>query len=85
MQSNWPTNGSNNRRRTRFDILIDGEVLVTEKLEEEKPDEYYYKAYPLPEKLTKGKEKVTVTFKASERRGTGRIFGSRTVKRGEEK
>jgi len=77
--------GSSRRRRTQFDILIDGEVLLTEKLEEEKPNKFYYKAYPLPEKLTKGKKKVTVTFKSSERRGTGRIFGSRTVKRAEEK
>jgi DUF1680 family protein len=77
--------GSSRRRRTRFDILIDGEVLVTESLRDEKPNEFYYKTYQLPEKMTKGKDKVTVMFKAHERRGTGRIFGCLTVKRTEEK
>ena len=75
--------GGRRWRGTEFDILVNGEKLTTEKLQEEKPDDFYYTTYAVPETMTKGKETVTVKFETHERAGTGRIYECRTVRRGE--
>jgi hypothetical protein len=53
--------GSDAQRRA-FDILIDGHVVATQTLERNKPGEFFRVEYPLADKLTRGKNKITVKF-----------------------
>jgi DUF1680 family protein len=58
-----------------FDIFVDGEKLATQKLENNRPGEYYEEIYPLPARMTQGKEKVTVKFLAHPSKMAGGVFG----------
>ncbi|MGC8639968.1 MAG: beta-L-arabinofuranosidase domain-containing protein [Isosphaeraceae bacterium] len=62
-----------------FDILVDDTKLATERLERNRPEQFYDQAYRLPPELIKGKSKVTVTFKAHPGRMAGGIFGLRVL------
>ena len=62
-----------------FDILVDGTKLATQKLDRNKPDEFYDQTYPLPQELAKGKEKVTVKFQALPGKWAGGVFDLRIV------
>jgi len=64
-----------------FDILVDGTKVATQKLENNKPDQFFDVVYPLPAELTKGKENVTVRFQAHENRTAGGIFDCRILRR----
>jgi hypothetical protein len=70
--------GSERGRRV-FDILVDGKTLATERLANNRPEQFYYKVYALPEDLTKGKSQITVTFQAHPRQTAGGIFGLRVL------
>jgi len=54
--------GSEGRRRA-FDILVNGQKVVSESLEYH-PTEQLDREYALPETLTRGKDRVTVKFQA---------------------
>ncbi|MBE5928623.1 MAG: hypothetical protein E7267_04515 [Lachnospiraceae bacterium] len=71
---------SNNKTRT-FDILVDGELLVTYTLNHNRPnDPWEYHYLQLPSRLTSGKDKVTVTYRSNEKGFTaGGVFEVRTV------
>jgi len=69
--------GSEGRRRS-FDILVDGEKVASESLAYH-PTELFDAEYAIPEKLTRGKERVTVRFQAAEDAATGGVFEVRTV------
>lgn len=58
-----------------FDILVDGTVIATQKLEKNRPDVFFDEPYVLPENLTRGKDKVTVTFRAQPGHMAGGLFG----------
>jgi hypothetical protein len=64
-----------------FDILVDGQRIATQKLEREKPGEFFDVTYPIPEKLTRGKEAVTVRLQAHAGKTAGGLFGCRTLRR----
>ncbi len=64
-----------------FDVLVDGEKVLTQKLEGRKPNEFFDVETPLPEALTKGKEQVTVKFQAHPGSTAGGVFGVRIVRR----
>lgn len=66
-----------------FDVLVDGEKLATERLHGEKPNEFFDRVYALPEKLTQGKQHVTVRFQAHPGSLAGGVFGVRTMRRAE--
>jgi DUF1680 family protein len=66
--------GSDGGPRT-FDILVDGEKIATQKLARNKPDKFLDADYPLPEKLTHGKQQVTVKFQAHPNHIAGGLFG----------
>ena len=53
--------GSDAQRRA-FDILIDGHVVATQSLERNQPNEFFDIEYPIDQKLTRGKNKITVKF-----------------------
>jgi hypothetical protein len=64
-----------------FDILVDEQVIATENISNIKDGHFIHITYDIPEKITYGKRKVTVTFKAHEGHRAGPVFGVRTVKR----
>ena len=70
--------GSDSGQRV-FDILVDETKLATERLERNRPDQFYDQAYRLPPELTRGKSQVTVTFKAHPGQMAGGIFGLRVL------
>ncbi len=62
-----------------FDILVDNEFLVRQKLHQNEPDKFFEGVYPLPEKLLKGKNKIAVRFKGVPGNWTGAIYNARIV------
>jgi hypothetical protein len=69
--------GSEGPRRA-FDILVDGEKVATQTLEIH-PTEFFDFEYPLPESLTRGKERITVKFQAHPEAIAGAVFDVRIV------
>ncbi len=63
-----------------FDILVDGKVIATQRLNRIKPERFVDVVYPIPPELTKGKTKITVRFQAHPNRTAGGVFGLRTVR-----
>ncbi|MGC8829202.1 MAG: beta-L-arabinofuranosidase domain-containing protein [Verrucomicrobiia bacterium] len=62
-----------------FDILIDGEKIASQKLENNKPNEFFDVTYPIPERLLKNKEKINVRFQARPGATAGGVFGVRLL------
>ena len=67
-------------RGRRFDILVDGQKLATQRLTASHPGAYFDQPYPLSAELTRGKEKVTVKIQGSPETWAGGIFGVRILK-----
>ena len=63
-----------------FDILVEGTKLVTQRLRNNRPGEFYDEVYPISELLTKGKNKVTVKFQAHPGAWAGGVFELRILK-----
>ncbi|MCX7049519.1 MAG: glycoside hydrolase family 127 protein [Candidatus Sumerlaeota bacterium] len=63
-----------------FDVLIDGEKIASQTLNKNKPGEFFDQPYDIPEKLTKGKERVTVKFAAHPGKTAGGVFGILALK-----
>ena len=59
---------------------MDGQVIATQKLEQNRPNEFFDVSYPVPVELTRGKGKVTVRFQAKPGKWAGGLFGVRMVK-----
>jgi DUF1680 family protein len=64
-----------------FDVLVDGTPIATQMLQNNQPGRFFDVTHPLPEALTRGKEKVTVRLQAHPGRIAGGLFGARTVRR----
>lgn len=71
--------GNDGGART-FDILIDGEKLATQTLARNQPGQFFEVAYPLPEKLTRGKSSVTLKFQAHPANYAGGLFALQLLK-----
>ena len=65
--------------RRGFDILVDGEKIATQTLEIH-PTEYFDIEYPLPENLTRGKERITVKFQGLPNSGVGAVVDVRIAR-----
>jgi hypothetical protein len=67
-----------------FDVLVDGEKIATQTLEIH-PGELFDFEYPLPEQLTRGKERITVKFQSRPNAMAGSVFDVRVaqLERGE--
>ena len=72
--------GSETGNRT-FDVLVEGERIETTRLHMDRPNEFWEKVYPLPERLTRGKQRVEVRFQAHPGNYAGGVFGVRVVRR----
>jgi DUF1680 family protein len=64
-----------------FDILVDGEKIATQVLNNNLPDRFFDVTHPLPESLTRGKQRVTIRLQAHPGRMAGGLFGCRVVRR----
>jgi DUF1680 family protein len=64
----------------QFDILIDGQKLATQKLENNWPGQFHDQVYPLPKELTVGKTSVTLRFQAHPGQMAGGFYGCSVLK-----
>jgi hypothetical protein len=69
--------GSEGRQRT-FDVFVDGERIATRTLEYH-PTEFLDLEIPIPDALTRGKQRVTVKFQAQPNTATGAVFDLRIL------
>jgi uncharacterized protein len=72
----WGSDGGNRI----FDILVDGQKLTTQRLENNRPEKFYDEVYGLPEDTLKGKQTITVKFQAHPGASAGGVFGVRVMK-----
>lgn len=73
--------GNESERNNSFDILVDGEKIVSEKLFRKwDKQEFVDVVYALPETLLNGKKTVTVRFQSAASTSAGRIFHVRLVR-----
>jgi uncharacterized protein len=82
----WVTNGGEGRRKSTFDILIDGNKIgdyVALPRSPEQDAQFVDANYAIPAELIGGKRKVTVRFQATDGNEIRGIFGVRTVRAGE--
>ena len=82
----WVTYGGNGRRKSTFDILIDGKKIgdyVALPRSPEQDAHFVDADYAIPAELLGGKRKVTVRFQATDGNEIRGIFGVRTVRAGE--
>ncbi len=64
-----------------FDVLLDGVQFATQSLQRDKPGSFFDVSYPIPEELTRGKQKVTVRFQARPDNTAGGLYGLRVIQR----
>ncbi len=64
-----------------FDVLVDGEKLITQSLDRKCPDKFYDESTPLPESMTRGKQSVTIKFQSHPGNFAGGVFGLRVMQR----
>ncbi len=62
-----------------FDIVVDGIVIATQKLDNPAPNAFVDITYQIPKELTAGKESVRVKFQAHPSMMAGGVFGCRIV------
>ena len=72
----WGSDGGNRV----FDILVDGVKIATERLENNRPGNFYDQGYPINESITKGKNRITVKFQAHSGSWAGGLFGLHILK-----
>ena len=72
----WGSDGGNRN----FDILVDGQKLATQRLQNNWPDQFHDQVYPLPAELLAGKQKITVRFQAQPGATAGGVFGVRVMR-----
>jgi hypothetical protein len=63
-----------------FEIRVEGEAIATQILAENNPSEFFDMTYRVPDHLTRGKRRVTVSFVSNGEKYAGGIFGLRVVK-----
>ncbi|MEA1677186.1 glycoside hydrolase family 127 protein [Nitrospirillum sp. BR 11163] len=66
-------------RKRLFHILVDGIRIATQKLDAERPGEFFDVEYPIPANLTAGKSTVVVRFEPETGYSAGPVFGCRVV------
>ncbi len=72
----WGSDGGNRV----FDVLIDDRKLATQRLQQDKPEQFFDRSYPVPAELTQGKDRVTLKFQAHPGAFAGGVFGVRLMR-----
>jgi DUF1680 family protein len=67
-------------RRHVFEVVAEGETLATQSLFDDRPGEVLEVEYPLPERLTRGRERLRVGFRTGPGTSTGAVFDVRIVR-----
>jgi hypothetical protein len=67
-----------------FDILVDGVAIHTEHLQSEAPGQLFTRDYPIPSKLTEGKQTIDITFQAREKTVAGGLYEVRLLTQGDD-
>ncbi len=62
-----------------FDVLVDGKIIATQTLNNNKPGEFFDATFPLAAELTQGKPSVTVKFAAHSGNIAGGLYGLRIL------
>jgi uncharacterized protein len=62
-----------------FEILVDEQLIATQKLEGKNPDGLLDVCYEIPLLITEGKQKVEVKFQSREGKAAGGVYGIRIV------
>ncbi|MFT3787577.1 MAG: glycoside hydrolase family 127 protein [Tepidisphaeraceae bacterium] len=62
-----------------FDIVVDGQLIATQRLDGKHPEEFFDVDYPLPASLVAGKSAVTIRFQAHPGATAGGLFGCRVL------
>jgi DUF1680 family protein len=63
-----------------FAILVDGQKIATQSLQNDKPGEFFDVTYPIPQELTRGKNKITIRFQAQPGNLAGGFYGVRIIR-----
>lgn len=58
-----------------FDILVNGEKIATQRLNQNAPGKFFDQIYPIPARLTEGRSRLTVRFQAHPGAMAGGVFG----------
>jgi hypothetical protein len=77
----WGSDVAMGTSERHFDILVDGQKIAEQTLNNNRPNEFFEVTYSIPETLTKDKSKVTVRFQAKPGAIAGGVFGTRIVRR----
>lgn len=72
--------GSDGGSRT-FDVLIDGEKIATQQLQNKRPGKFFTQVYALRDELLGGKKQITVRFQSHAGTTAGGVFELRVVKK----
>ena len=64
-----------------FDILVNDNVIATEHLNQNQPGRFFNVVYDIPPELTRGKDKISVKFKAHAWRSAGGLYECRAMKK----
>jgi DUF1680 family protein len=67
------------RKRT-FDILVDGQKIGEQVIQERRTPHFFDVEYPIPADLVNGKKKVTVRFQATNGNEIAAVFGLRMIR-----
>ena len=67
-------------RRHIFDVTAESETIATQSLFDDRPGELYEVQYPLPERLTRGRDRVRIGFRTGPSQSTGAVFEVRVVR-----
>jgi hypothetical protein len=67
-------------RRHLFEVLVEGEVVGTQSLFDDRPGEVFPVEYPIPERLRHGRDRVRVTFRPVPGSSTGVVYDVRVVR-----
>ncbi|HEX9190269.1 MAG TPA: beta-L-arabinofuranosidase domain-containing protein, partial [Vicinamibacteria bacterium] len=67
-------------RRHRFEVLVEGEVVATQSLFDDRPGEVFPVEYEVPKRLLRGRDRVRVGFRPLPGGSTGAVFDVRLVR-----
>ncbi len=66
--------------RKTFDVMVDGKIIATENISNKNDGRFIFVEYPVPQELTRGKNRINVRIQAHPRNMAGPVFGLRTVR-----
>lgn len=71
----------NERVQPDFEVLLGGVKVAAETLAGKPRNQFFDQTYPIPEELTRGKDRIVVRFQAAEHKAGGSFVGARVVRR----